>query len=188
MDVWEVFHGAMSDYVGTLYEDDAAVVDDSELQIWYAELAGLLPNRDITDDPLEDKARLVDVMCCLLYNNVSHEVCGDFSPFGQSPNPEHKKLVNFENVKAGDFDTEAAAADVFLYDQGAFAGRFNNGGNNLLTFDAREFIDEPGLQRSVLDLQAELQSLDTKLEARNKEREQPFYRMMPRYWEVSISF
>ncbi len=185
---WAVLSDAISGYVDTLYADDAALTVDDALQRWYRRLAALLPNQDITDEPLDGRARLVRVLCCLLYNNVCHEVCGDFSPFGQSQNPEHKKLVNFENMKAGNFEDDARAADVFLYDQGAFAGRFNNAGNNILTIDVDRFIQDAGLRVAVRQLQRGLQALDETLAERNKRREQPFYRMMPRFWEASISF
>ncbi len=185
---WRVFHEFSRAYVDSLYADDDAIVSDDALQRWYQQLAELLPNRDVTDEPLDGGARLVTALCCLLYNNVSHEVCGDFSPFGQSQNPEHKKLVNFENMKVGNFDDDARTADVFLFDQGAFAGRFHNAGNNMLTIDVDAFIQDAGLRDAVRRLQAELRELDRALETRNKQREQPFYRMMPRFWELSISF
>lgn len=185
---WEILHDFVTRYIDLQYEDDGALANDQAAQGWYDQLAKLLPNHDVTDHPLDGKARLIDVLTCLLYNNVSHEVCGDFSPFFMSQNPEHKKLVNFENLKNGDFDTPASAADVFLMDQGAFAGRFNNGGNNMLTVDVDSLIQDDGLCEAVKGLQQTLRAHNAKLESRNKEREVPFLRMMPKQWEFSVSF
>ncbi len=185
---WDVFHRFVSDHMGGHYPDDASVIADTELVAWYEHLGDLLPNDDVTDKPLTTRERLFDVLTCLLYNNVSHEVCGDFSPFLQSQNPEHKKLVNLERIKQGDFETPASLADVFLMDQGAYAGRFNNAGNNLMTLDVDQATDDPHLRTAVRDLQARLRELDEDLEAINKTRETPFLRMQPRRWEASISF
>ena len=188
MDIWPVFQEFVANYTSNFYANDTAVQEDAALQQWYTKLASLLPNQDITDKPLDSKQQLIDVICCLLYNNVSHEVCGDFSVYGQTANPEHKKIVNFERIKSGELDRAPDTADVFLFDQGAFAGRFNNGGNNMLTLPVDKLVEDKKLHEAVKAFQAQLLDLDQKLEARNKERKIPFLRMMPRKWEASISF
>lgn len=187
-EAWAVFQQFVGGYIDDLFADDDAVRGDVDLQGWYTKLASLLPNRDVTDDPLDGKARLVNVLCCLLYNNVSHEVCGDFSPFGQSSNVEHKRYVNFDRLKAGDGDTPPEMSDVFLLDQGAFAGRFNVGGNAMMTLPIDELVENAGLRQAVAGFQAQLRELDQRLETRNSKRRIPFLRMMPRKWEMSISF
>ena len=187
-EVWNCFQDFVGPYIAELYVDDAAVQGDAELQGWYAKLASLLPNRDITDDPLDSRETLTNVLCCLLYNNVSHEVCGDFSSFGESDDPNHKKFVNFERLKAGDTEAPPEMADIFLLDQGAFAGRFNVGGNNMMTVSVDKLVDDPSLRQAMSRFQGQLRALDERFEQRNQEREIPFLRMMPRKWEISISF
>ncbi len=187
-EVWTCFKDFVSNYVGGLFADDAAVQNDAQLQGWYSKLASLLPNRDITDDPLDSLDTLSNVLSCLLYNNVSHEVCGDFSSFGESDDPEHKKFVNFQRLKDGDTTSPPEMADVFLLDQGAFAGRFNVGGNNMMTVPVDKLVDDPGLRRAVSAFQGELRTLDAKFKQRNEARKIPFLRMMPNKWEISISF
>ncbi len=187
-DAWNTMQGFVGPYIDSLYPDDAAICDDADLQRWYTRLASLLPNRDITDDPLSGKEILVNVLCCLLYNNVSHEVCGDFSSFGQSENSEHKKFVNFERLKAGDVTSPPEMADIFLLEQGAFAGRFNVGGNSMMNLPVDRMVRDPGLRQAMAGFQTQLRALDSELERRNQTRDIPFLRMMPRKWEVSISF
>ncbi len=187
--IWRVFQDFSHDYTDSIYADDTAIKTDEPLQNWYKQLAELLPNQDITDSPLDSREKLKDVICCLLYNNVSHEVCGDFSVFGQTVNPDHKKIVNFERLKAGDENTQSDLADVFLFDQGAFAGRFNNGGNNLLTLPIDKLAKEDEkLRTAIKAFQANLLQLDQELDEVNKSRKIAFLRMMPRKWEASISF
>ena len=186
--IWAALLEFVRGYVGELFGDDAAVRDDRDLGRWHQALAALLPNVDVTDRPLTGRDDLSEVLSCLLYNNVHHEICGDFSTFGQALDAEHKKLVNFERLKAGDAGTQAEMADVFLFDQGAFAGRFNNGGNNLLTLAVDRSVDDPRLGRAVRGLQDRLRALDRTLEERNRTRPIPFLRMLPRKWEASISF
>lgn len=186
--VWSIFQSFVAEYTKQHYPTDESIIADENLQEWYAKLASLLPNQDITDKPLNTKQQLTNVICCLLYNNVSHEVCGDFSVYGQTANPEHKKIVNFERIKQGDLDTDPDVADVFLFDQGAFAGRFNNGGNNMLTLPIDQLVHDEHLHKCVKRFQANLRQLDQELETINKQRKIPFLRMMPRKWEASISF
>ena len=188
LEAWNIFHDFVRQVIDGIYRDDDAMRADADLMTWYKELASLLPNEDITDRPLTDRALLIDVLTCLLYNNVSHEVCGDFSPYVQSATPLHRKLVDQAAIASGDLDDPPRLADTFLFDQGAYAGRFNNGGNNLLTLDPHEYIDDSRLRNAFVALQQRLAAHDARLEERNRERDTPFYRMMPRHWEVSISF
>ena len=186
---WAVFQEFAGSYIDELYQDDEAVVEDSALQNWYQTLASLLPNQDITDNPLDSKQVLVEIICCMLYNNVSHEVCGDYSVFSQSSHPDHKKIVHFERLKSGNKNAEAEMADVFLFEQGAFAGRFNVGGNNLMTLPIQKLAKtDQKLCSAVQDFQKDLLNLDRELEKINRSRKIPFLRMMPRKWEASISF
>jgi len=187
-DAWSVFEGFVFDWVGRVYADDDAMRADGALQRWYAQLAALLPNRDITDSPLDGISTLVTVLCCLLQIQVVHEVCGDFSAYAAVRDRAHKKLVNFDRLLGRAPDAPPSAADVFLFQQGAFAGRFNNGGNNMLRLDANAHVSDPVLRDAVGRFQAKLRTLDETMTARNAKRARPFLRMQPSAWEMSISF
>lgn len=188
LEIWGVFQKFVGQYIDEIYQKDIEIQQDTKLQDWYKVLASLLPNRDITDDPLLVKQDLIDVICCMFYNNVNHEVCGDFSPFGQSANPDHKKLINFQRLKEGIDEEVPEFADVFLFDQAAFTGRFNNGGNNLLELPVNKLTKDESLRQFVHRFQSRLKELDQQLEQRNQSRQIPFLRLLPRKWEASISF
>lgn len=187
-EAWAVFDGFVRGWAAPLWSDDDAVRADAALQGWYGRLAGLLPNRDITDQPLETVDALVTVLCCLLQLQVVHEICGDFSVYAAANDVEHKALINFDRLLGRAPDGPPSAADVFLFQQGAFAGRFNNGGNSMLRLDLAAHVADPHLRACAEGLQAGLGTLDGRLEARNAKRRRPFLRLMPRFWEMSISF
>lgn len=188
LDTWRTFLEFTTTVVERIYGDDDAVAADRDLADWYRRLRSLLPNPDITDFALDSREALATIMCCLLYNNVVHEVCGDFSPYLESRDPMHRLIVDFAAIKERRFDRPPAFADVFLMDQGAYAGRFNNAGNNLIQLDIERLTDDLDLRREVHSLQDALIDLDEDMAERNTRRELPFYRMLPRRWEASISF
>ena len=66
LEIWPVFQNFVSSYLNNFYADDTSVCEDKKLQEWYAKLASLLPNQDITDKPLDSKQQFTDVICCLL--------------------------------------------------------------------------------------------------------------------------
>lgn len=192
LEAWGVLHAFVEGYVGEIYADDAAVAADQALHIWHATLASLLPgDAGPGSSPLVapiTRAALAELLTCLVYNNVDHGICGDFSPYGQSLDAEHKKLIDFERIKRGERGGTPSAADVFLFDQGAYAGRFVNGGNRLLTIPVDRFVTDPALILAITGLQSKLRTLDRRLEERNKLRQVPFHRIMPRNWEISVAF
>ena len=192
--VWPELTGTVERYLDVLGLDEATVANDAHLDIWYRTLGTLIPNFDTRTEPL-DRARLVEVLSCFLYNNVVHEVCGDLTPLLRSDDPDDKAITNLvrfaEAVGEGRLDQPIPAPtmnDVFLMDQASDASRFNVGGNNLLRITPERWIDEPRLAEAVRDLQDRLTSLDRELDERNDAREVRFGRMQPRYWEASISF
>ena len=185
---WAIFDDFVRAWAARHWPDDDAVRGDGALQTWFARLAELLPGKDITDGPLDGVDGLVTVLCCLLQLQVEHEICGDFSVYAAGADPEHKKVIHFDRLLGREADAPPSAADVFLFQQGAFAARFHNGGNNMLGLDLETHVADRWLRRCAGDLQSALKSLDGRLEARNARRRRPFLRLMPRFWEMSISF
>jgi hypothetical protein len=191
--VWPAFVEVVERHLDDLRLDDAAIAADLDLQAWSRTLAAILPDADPTA-PL-DRARLQDLCTALLWNNVIHEICGDFSPILGSEDPADKAMINLANVKAavGDGDltrpiAPATMADVFLMDQASHMSRINVGGNNILAVNAAAVVDDPKLRLAVEDLQDTLRDLEEELVDRNQRRPVSFNRMLPRHWEASISF
>jgi hypothetical protein len=185
--VWDALEGFVRAHLGPLYADDAAVVADAGLQGWYAQLLTLLPGMDAAKEPLDGVDRLFEVLTVLLYLNVSHEVAGDFSAYTMSDVPAHKKLIHVANMLAEN-DDPPRAVDVFLFDQGAYAGRFDNGGNFLMTMDLDAHVTDPALRASLRGLQQALVTLDAEMATRNAARATPFLRLQPHRWKASISY
>ncbi|MEB3329728.1 MAG: lipoxygenase family protein [Candidatus Sericytochromatia bacterium] len=185
--VWDAFEGFVRGHLKPLYADDAAVVADAALQAWYTQLLALMPGLDAAQEPLTGVDRLVEVLTVLLYLNVSHEVAGDFSPYTMSDVPAHKKLIHMDNVLS-ETDAPPRAVDVFLFDQGAYAGRFDNGGNFLMTMDLDAQVPDAALRASLRGLQQALTTLDQEMAARNRARAIPFLRLQPHRWKASISY
>ncbi|MEB3221690.1 MAG: lipoxygenase family protein [Candidatus Sericytochromatia bacterium] len=185
--VWDAFEAFVREHLRPLYADDAAVVADGALQAWHAQLLALLPGMDAGKEPLTGLEGLVELLTVLLYLNVSHEVAGDFSPYTMSDEPAHKKLIHMDHLLA-ESDAPPRAVDVFLFDQGAYAGRFDNGGNFLMTMDLDAQVSDPGLRASLRGLQQALETLDREMAARNEARAIPFLRLQPHRWKASISY
>jgi hypothetical protein len=192
--VWPAFVDVVEQHLAELGLDDEAIAADRDLQTWYLTLTKLLPNTDPRERPL-DHARLRDLCAALLWNNVMHEVCGDFSPLASSVDPSDRAIVNLDKLRAalanGDLSTPVeppTMADVFLLDQASFVSRFNVGGNNILSINAAKWVDDPKLHRAIVDLQNTLRTLEGQLLERNEHRAVQFGRMLPRHWEASISF
>ena len=194
LSIWAEFQSIVSCYLDELGYDDNSIAADNHLQAWYLTLSGLIPNTDPQASPLS-RDRLVELCCAFLYNNVVHEICGDMSPILGSLDPDDKAIINLqkliETIGSGRLDRPLPAptmADVFLMDQATHASQFNVGGNNLLNITASRYIDDPKLDRAVADLQVALRKLEAQLVERNHSRDVSFSRMLPSYWEASISF
>lgn len=192
--VWPVFAGVVARHLDDLGLDDATIAADPDLSIWYLTLTKLIPNCDPHDRPL-DRTRLAELCTILLWNNVVHEICGDFSPLAGSEDPLDKAVVNLEKLKRAVADGDLTVpvepptmADVFLVDQASFVSRFNVGGNNILAINAARMVDDPKLRVAIEDLQRTLRRLEEELVETNAARPVRFARMFPRHWEASISF
>lgn len=192
--VWPAFVEVVERHLTELRLDHDAIAADEDLQGWFRTLTGLLPGTEPEEQPL-DRDRLSRLCTTLLWNNVVHEIAGDFSPITGSEDPADKAMLNLAKVKAavgdGDLSTPVEAptmADVFLMDQASFMSRFNVGGNNIVRINAAALVDDPKLRIAIEDLQATLAELETQLEAANERRPVRFARMFPRHWEASISY
>ena len=185
--IWDVITGVVRNYVTITHRDDEDVSDDARLQVWYAKLLELLPDRSLESHPLNSLDALVEIFSAMIYLNVYHEVCGDFSPFTAERTVEGKKLINFDNLRNPHLGPPRAR-DVFLFDQGAWAGRFDNGGNFLMTMDLDGNVRAETLRKSLTELQGRLRELDRELEQVNRGRRIPFLRLQPRRWKASISY
>lgn len=183
---WRVIEAFVGDYVRKSHPDDEAVRSDEALRGWYRELMRLLPDRDPERDRLEGLETLIETVSAIVYLNVSHEICGDFSPYSMSKVAEHKRLINVDNLLG---EPQAPrASDVFLFDQGAFAGRFEHVGNFMCELDPDEVVADPSFRESLRAFQAALRSLDAEVAARNSQRAIPFHRARPSRWQASISY
>jgi hypothetical protein len=192
--VWPAFVEVVERHLGDLGLDDGAIAADKDLQTWYLTLAKILPNTEPLDQPL-DRSRLAELCTALIWNNVVHEICGDFSPITASEDPRDKAILHLGKLRAaiadGDLSTPVEAptmADVFMMDQGAFMSRFNVADNNILAINAARMVDDPKLRVAIEDLQATLRGLEVELEATNEARPVRFARMFPRHWEASVSY
>ncbi len=190
--IWPLLVGIVDEHLADLdIVGTADVVDDPHLVAWYATLCEVLPGAE-SIPKLRGVDDLRNLMVALLYNNVIHEVAGDFSPITNARTPADRLGVNLTHLQAlADPDAEQPqplAREVLLVDQASFVSRFNVKGNNLLTIDANRYIDDPRLARSVIGLQHALGDLDTELAEVNRARAIPFEAMRPYKWEASISY
>jgi hypothetical protein len=192
--VWPAFVDVVDRHLDDVGLTDEIIAADADLQAWYITLTKLLPNTNAVGAPL-DRARLNDLCTGLLWNNVIHEICGDFSPILGSEDPADKAIINLDRLRAavgdGRLDTQVDSptmADVFLMDQASYTTQFNVGGNNILAINAAKWVDDPRLRDAIVDLQDTLRVIEVKLQARNLDRPVRFARMLPSNWEASISF
>ena len=195
--VWPLIERIVNDHMADIdLTQDQDVTDDEHLVAWYATLRSVLPGVESVP-ALTGVADLRNLMTALIYNNVIHEICGDFSPILGSQDSADKAIINMNHMRllaetANQVDQVSQpaplAADVFLMDQATFVSKFNVLGNNLMTIRTPRFADDPRLCRVVAELQRSLLELDQKLSRINANREVPFRAMQPHKWEASISF
>ncbi len=77
---------------------------------------------------------------------------------------------------------------VYLFEQGAYAGMFNTGGNNMLETPISKRLTDHRLRILTQRFRTRLRALDVQLSKRNRRRRLPFLRMQPSRWELSVSF
>lgn len=187
--VWPVLEKVVRRRLDDLHIDDEEVRADVQLRTWYDTLCRILPSKTIP--ALASVENLVDLLTRLLYNNVVHEVCGNFAPLFDSKHPADKVGVNFDHLRAlarGEQPPPPLMNEVFLMDQAAYVTKFNVAGNKMMTMNPARFIDDPKLLEGITDLQKELRDLDAKLAAVRPDEPVPFSMMRPSRWEASISF
>jgi cytochrome P450 len=182
---------ALRRYVASLvepaYEGDEAVQQDGALARWHAQLCELLPRVPDHLATLRTREALTELVTALIYNNVAHEVCGDFSPYFAADDEESARLVDLQGL-LGEADDPPALRAVLLMKQGAWSGRFQHGGNTLLKVDPREVTHDPALIAALARLQADLRQRSAEVAARNAQRPVPIPGMDPARWKLSIGF
>lgn len=195
--VWPAFVEVVSGHLDDLRLDDEAIAADADLQGWYSTLTDILPGTSpaSTGDTSLDRARLEELCTALLWNNVVHEVCGDFSPILGSEDPADKTVVDLaalrRRIDGGTLTgpaTPPGMASCFLIDQASWVSRFNVGGNNMMEINAARWVDDPKLRIGIERFQSTLRDLDDEIDHRNRGRAVRYGRMLPRNWEASISF
>lgn len=217
-EIWAAFEAMVDEHltrIGFPDDDDGdrAVRRDADLVSWFRTFCDVLPGDervtlarirgvepealDREDLPrLESRRELALVMTALLWNNVVHEVCGNLTPLLRTKNPDDRRGVSFDHLRAladhamgADVALpEPRAADVFLMDQATYVSSFNVAGNNLIRTIGDRFIDDPRLQESLGRLQRDLEAIEQAATARNARRAIPFENMLPSKFEASISF
>lgn len=192
--LWVIFREFVDGHLEDLYDDDDEIRSDHHLRRWYETLCEILPG-DERERTITDRDELAQVMTSLLWNNVIHEVCGNLSPlldYSDPRDPRDLMGVNFDHLRAmvddDRDDLEPRAADVLLMDQATYVSRFNVAGNNLMTVNANQYVDDPRLRDAIIGLQQRLAQAEIELGARNAERDIPFLNLEPSRFEASISF
>jgi lipoxygenase len=184
-DAWSAIRTYTGGVVDHLYADDASVRDDRRLRAWHDRLRFLLPNAGAL--ALMGRNDLAVRLASMIFNNVIHEVSGDFSPYTGACTIAQKQLVSWDGIRRNP-PPLPQLADVFLFEQGAYAGTFNVAGNNLLHTPFRARIPDAHCAALTETLREELRELERRVERRNLARVRPFHRMRPRQWEWSVSF
>lgn len=189
--VWPALEDLVRGHLADLQLDDNDVASDLDLMEWHLALRRVLPaNAQVP--PLGGLDSLVSLLTAMIYNNVIHEVCGDFSPLVAWGSAQDRQSVNFDQYLAaranGSDIPQPRASDVLLTDQGAVASTANVGGNNLLDLNVGRVVDDPQLERSLVEMQRRLGDLGVEIDRRNAERKRPFTALEPRRWEASISY
>ncbi len=176
--------GPLEDHVRAVvdarYASNNAVCSDPGLQRWAQCMQSLLPL-----PPLETRQELCRWLFILLYNNVFHEVSGDFAIYACPSDALQQKIVRWDTLLT---ETPPAARDVFLFDQGAWSGMFNTAGNNLLQTPVDAVLQDPLSIQELATFRAALTKVDGRLRLRNSGRKIRLDRMLPSQWELSISF
>lgn len=175
---WEIF----LDFA-TRWLHETVPIDDV-VRRWQSALLARLPR---VPADLHEPDAVPELLAICLYNNVVHELAGDFSSYAGGGDIDDKRVVDLAAVLE-DPHHIPRAADAFLFDQGAFASAFNNRGNNILGATLRQWPEHAILRDHIGRLQSRLREHEADVRARNARRTRPMLRMLPSYWEASISF
>jgi hypothetical protein len=185
---WDLFIDHARELVGRLYASDDALRADDAPRAFHAALCRALPR--VPDDlaTLETREQLAVLLAVLLALAPMHEVSGDYSPFALAPELEQKRIVRWDALD------EAAPApslrDVFLFEQGAYTGLSNTGGNSMMDspFARDPRLAHPFAGEWIDALRRRLVVHEAEVSRRNAARPHPLLRMQPRKWELSVSF
>ncbi len=189
--VWPVIEGLVREHLSDLQIDHADIAADLDLYEWHLSLRRAMPDGSGVPE-LSGLESLVDLLSAMIYNNVVHEVCGNFQPLVAWADGDDRVGLHFDDYLAARADgvepPSPRASDALLLDQGAVASTVNVVGNNLLTLNIGRVVDDPQLERSLRTMQRRLRELAPEIDARNTKRDRPFTAMEPHRWEASISY
>ncbi|HND32291.1 MAG TPA: hypothetical protein PLA94_19945 [Myxococcota bacterium] len=178
--LWPILWEHCGELVQARYASDAQLAADPHIVRWNTYL-----NNGLSPMPLESRKDLQRRLSTLLYNNVLHEISGDFAIYACPQDPYQQKIIRWDGLLA---EQPAALRDVFLFDQGAWSGMFNTAGNNLMNTPLERFVDDARTLEELARLRGHLARAETELVRRNQSRRFRFDRMLPSQWELSISF
>ncbi len=189
--VWPVIEELVRHHLSDLQIDDADIQDDLDLHEWHLSLRRVMPDDSGVPD-LTGLESLVELLTAMIYNNVIHEVCGNFKPLVAWADESDRVGLHFDDYLAarasGEEPPAPSASDALLLDQGAAASTVNVAGNNLLNLNVGRVVDDPQLERSLKTMQRHLRDLATEIDARNDARPRPFTALDPHRWEASVSY
>ncbi len=189
--IWPVIEELVRGHLSDLRIDDSDIAADLDLHEWYLTLLRVLPT-DGGVPELTGLESLVELLTAMIYNNVVHEVCGNFKPLVSWADERDRVGLNFDEYlaarAAGVEPPRPKASDALLIDQGAVASTVNVAGNNLLDLNISRVVDDPQLERSLKSMQQRLRGLGEEIDRRNATRRRSFTALEPRRWEASVSY
>ncbi len=158
---------------------------DADLARWHARLRALVPRFPDRFAHVDTREALVELLTGLVYNNVAHEVVGDFSPYFAANDAESLGILDLRALVDG-IEQPPSLRSVLLMKQGAWSARFQLAANAIVEVQPSAATPSPMLQTALLALQVELRRLSAEVQARNERRAFPIRGMDPRAWKLSI--
>jgi hypothetical protein len=181
--IWDVILPHAQKIVNDRYSSDSAMLADDSLFKWHEALRELISDAMLSE--LSDRNRLAERLAMLIYNNVIHEISGDFAIYACPADPFQQRAVRWDTIWS---PGPVKARDVFLFEQGAWSGMFNTAGNNFMNTPLDEFVGDRRTLDELAELRRQLTAVEQILRQRNQQRRYRFERMYPSQWELSISF
>lgn len=180
--IWAGMEAYAREVVDLTWPDDAAMAADAALLAWLGGLRELIPGVP----PDADRAAIARLLSVLLYNNVVHEVIGDMTAFFSHRAPDNLRFIRM--AAARDPAQAPTLAEVYLMDQGVYAGAFQNNGNLWMSPEAPGWLNDDALADAARRFQAAMATLEARFAAEDDARGRPFLRIRPSRWKASVSF
>ncbi len=165
--------------------DHNTVRTDPDLARWHARLAELVPRFPSRFARVDTREALVELLTGLVYNNVAHEVVGDFSPYFAAGDEESLGILDLRALVDA-IEEPPPLRSALLMKQGAWSARFQLAANAIVEVEPGAATPSPVLQSALATLQVELRRLSNEVRARNEQRAFPIRGMDPSAWKLSI--